>query len=327
MKRPAGFGSQRPQPPGHDKPPRETEPREAVADSGRDPAPLTEPVPIFAARPEASGRAEASTPPEESPRADAPDKPRRTPGLRQAVRERRRVERQEIKRFTATSRRRRLIWLVSLGSVAALALVAVLLAYTPLFSVRQIVVEGAHRVNSDGVVDDLRSQLGSPFPLVDQGEIKAALMAYPLIESYAIESRPPDTLVVRIVERTPVGAIDTGSGFNVVDAAGVVIEASAQRPANYALISVGDAADGTAFEAAAEVLRSLPEEFRNTVDTVTATTRDDVALTMRDSGQQVVWGNADQAGLKIAVFGSLRTQYPQAAYLDVSSPDVPVVRP
>jgi len=241
------------------------------------------------------------------------------------VRDRRRVERQEIKRFTASSRRRRTTWLVSLGAVVLVGLVALLLAYTPLFSVRSIVVEGAYRVSSDAVVDDLSSELGSPFPLVDQGRIKAVLVSYPLIESYSVESRPPDTLVIRIVERTPVGAIDTGEGFNVVDAAGVVIEASTDRPAAYPLISIGDTRS-PAFRSAAAVLRALPDELRNAVDTVSATSRDDVTFTMRDSGQEIVWGNAEQTSLKVAVLHALQAQYADAPRLDVSSPDVPVVR-
>jgi hypothetical protein len=32
---------------------------------------------------------------------------------------------------------------------------------------------------------------------------------FPLVESYALEARPPHELVVRIVERTPIGSIQT----------------------------------------------------------------------------------------------------------------------
>ena len=39
--------------------------------------------------------------------------------------------------------------------------------------------------------------------------VKAALVAFPLIESYTLEARPPHELVVRIVERTPIGVIQT----------------------------------------------------------------------------------------------------------------------
>jgi cell division protein FtsQ len=132
---------------------------------------------------------------------------------REARKRRKRVEKAEVKRFTASSRRLRRNWLIGIGSILTLALVAVLAAYTPVLSVREIQVEGAFRVNSDAVVKDLSSQLGSPFPLVDDTAIKAALVQYPLIESYSVQARPPSTLIVRLVERTPVGALATATGF------------------------------------------------------------------------------------------------------------------
>ncbi|GAB3617623.1 hypothetical protein GCM10027416_21800 [Okibacterium endophyticum] len=289
----------------------------AEADEG-----VAAPVPLF----DAVATESVSGARESNHNGDNDDDLRSTAALKKAARRRRRVERQEIRRFTAASRRRRIGWLIGIASVAGLALIAVLLAYTPLLSVRQIVVEGSYRVSSDAVIADLESQIGTPFPLIDEGEIKAALVGFPLIQSYSVESRPPDTLVVRIVERTPVGVIDTGEGFNVVDAAGVVIEASETRPESYPLITVDSDAAGDGFESAAAVIRALPETLSTRVDTVRAGSADDVALTLRDTGQQIVWGSAEESTLKTAVLEALLVQYPNAPYFDVSSPDVPVVR-
>jgi cell division protein FtsQ len=83
-----------------------------------------------------------------------------------------------------------------------LAAACVGVAYTPIMAVRDIQVEGARLVSSDLIVRDLDGQLGTPLPLVDQSAIKAALVKYPLVQSYSVESRPPSTLVIRIVERT-----------------------------------------------------------------------------------------------------------------------------
>ncbi|SFN58762.1 FtsQ-type POTRA domain-containing protein [Mycetocola miduiensis] len=249
-----------------------------------------------------------------------------TQSLREAQKQRRRIERAEVRRFTAESRRRRRTWLSVLGGVVGLALLACVLAYTPILSVRTIQVEGAERVSSDAVVNDLAGVLGSPFPMVNESAIKAALVRYPLIESYSVEARPPSTLVIRLVERTPVGAVDTGDGFLLVDAAGVVVESGERRPDGYPLIAVDGGAEAESFAPAVAVLRSLPGELFSQVDTVTATTLDDVRFTLRDADTTVVWGSAEESSLKAYTLEALMKAQPDYSEYDVTSPDVAVVR-
>jgi cell division protein FtsQ len=248
--------------------------------------------------------------------------------VRQARRERKRVERAEVKRFTARSRRRRRTWFIAAGSVVGIGVLAAALAFSPILSVRAIEVDGAVRVSSDAVVQGLRPILGSPFPLVDQSAIKAELVKYPLIESYSVESRPPDTLVVKLVERTPVGVIDTGTGFTVVDAAGVVIEASNTQPSGYPLIEVPDGVTSEGFESAAGVLRAMPDELRQKVASVTAKTHDDVTLKLRDTDATVLWGSADDGAFKTLALERLMaaTDPATVAQYDVSSRKTVVVR-
>lgn len=250
------------------------------------------------------------------------------PSVRQARRERKRVERAEVKRFTARSRRRRRTWLIAGGSVVGIGVLAAALAFSPILSVRTIEVDGAMRVSSDAVVQDLQPILGSPFPLVDQSAIKAELVKYPLIESYSVESRPPDTLVVKLVERTPVGVIDTGDGFTVVDAAGVVIEASNTQPTGYPLIEVPDGVTSEGFQSAAGVLRAMPDELRQKVASVTAKTHDDVTLKLRDTDATVLWGSADDGAFKTLALERLMaaTDPATVAQYDVSSRKTVVVR-
>ncbi|MCP2032756.1 cell division protein FtsQ [Okibacterium sp. HSC-33S16] len=307
MKRPSGFTPQRPAETGGAA--------ERPADGAR--APRADPIPLF-------GR-EASTPSAET-HTEAPAPRPDWVNPREARKRRKRVEKAEVKRFTATSRRLRRNWLIGIGSILALALIAVLAAYTPVLSVRQIQVEGAFRVNSDAVVKDLSSQLGSPFPLVDDTAIKAALVQYPLIESYSVQARPPSTLIVRLVERTPVGTVATPTGFSVVDAAGVVIEQSESQPANYPLIAVDGGTEAPGFLPAAAVLRSLPDELFATVDEVTATTQDDVSFTLRESEARIVWGSSDESKLKAYTLTRLMASQPGFDVYDVSSPSVAVVR-
>lgn len=246
-----------------------------------------------------------------------------------AARARRRREREEVRRFTATSRRRRIVWLSAVGGVLLLAAACVGVAYTPVMAVRDIQVEGARLVSSDLIVRDLDGQLGMPLPLVDQSAIKAELVKYPLIQSYSVESRPPSTLVIRIVERRPVGVVASGDGFDLVDVAGVVLSTSADQPDGYPLIVFEGDTSSAGFSAAASVLRALPDDVLTTVDQVTATTVDDVTLTLAGSGAVVAWGSAEESALKAITLEELMKTYPadSVSRYDVSSPESVVIDP
>ncbi|MEF3404999.1 FtsQ-type POTRA domain-containing protein [Agromyces sp. CCNWLW203] len=246
--------------------------------------------------------------------------------LAAASRERRRYERQEVRRFTKRSRRRRIVWSVVLGSIVALVVVVAVGAYSPLMALREVRVEGASRIPAAEVQAAFDDTLGTPLPLIARADVLAALSAFPLIETYSTETIPPGTLVVRIVERVPVGVVDTGSGLELVDAAGVVIERPEERPEGQPLI-VTDGVAGEGFRAAAAVIRSLPAEVRGQLIGASAETADDVRLEL-SSGATVVWGSAEESAAKAAVLARLMAAAPPdtVGEYDVSSPASAVTR-
>lgn len=248
-------------------------------------------------------------------------------GLRAAKRARKRYERQEVRRFTWRSRRRRTTWVVSLGAVAVMTLVVVGAGYSPLMALRSIEVVGASRVPADAIVGALDGQVGTPLPLIDFALVKDELAGFMLIQSYVTESRPPGTLVVRIVEREPVGALASAAGFDLVDAAGVVIESSPERPAGYPLIEVDQGVDSAGFRAVTAVVSALPDSIRSQLDTVGAQTKDDVTLNLV-GGARVVWGSAEESEYKAVVLGALMVGHPVGTVneYDVTSPDSAVLR-
>lgn len=245
--------------------------------------------------------------------------------LRGARRARKQYEREEVRRFTGRSRRRRTTWLVSLGTLAALVAFVVAGAYSPLMALRTIEVVGANRVPADQVRAALEGQLGTPLPLVDLTAVRDDLSRFRLIRSYALESRPPGTIVVRIVEREPIGVIPSDSGFDLVDAAGVVIESGDEPQDGYPAITAEVGSPG--FTAAAAVVESLPAGIRTQLTTVAAATKDDVTLTL-DGGARVVWGSVEESDYKAVVLGALMVEHPvgEVEEYDVSSPDSAVLR-
>lgn len=262
--------------------------------------------------------------------SDADSPPERV-GLREvwsAARARRRALRAEVRRFTARRRRRRAVWIGVAASLVLLVLGTLGAAYSPLFAVEEIRVIGAQQLDPAEVAASLASQQGVPLPLVDESAVKAALVGFPLVESYTLEARPPHTLVVRLVERTPIGYLQTRAGFTLVDAAGVALATAATPGADAPLLTVPTGVDSAAFTAIGHVMRSLPAEIAAQVTAVAANSPDDVTLTLGGTNTEVVWGSAERSAMKAVVLASAMTARPPdgvSAY-DVSSPEAVVIR-
>nr|WP_241748103.1 FtsQ-type POTRA domain-containing protein [Microbacterium aquimaris] len=275
---------------------------------------------------EVAGRSSGEGP---RPEGETGDEPEQTGwrGVWRAARARRRALRAEMRRFTVRQRRRRAVWLWSVGALVTLVVVSLGAAYSPLFAVESIRVVGADALDAQTVEEALAGQLGTPMPLVDESAVKAALVTFPLVETYTLEARPPHELVVRIVERTPIGVVAGPAGFTLVDAAGVALSTTPDLPEGAPVLDVVGGTDSAAFEAVGKVVRSLPEAIRAQVTEVAATSADDVTLTLGGTGTQVVWGNADDSALKALVLERQMGVTPpdDVALYDVSSPDVVVV--
>ncbi|NYD55677.1 FtsQ-type POTRA domain-containing protein [Microbacterium pseudoresistens] len=237
-----------------------------------------------------------------------------------AAKARRRTLRAEIRRFTQRSRRRRIAWAAGIGVALLVVAGSAAAAYSPLFAVEKITVVGTKFLDPAAVEAALEAQKGVPLALVSSSEVKAALVQFPLIETYGLEAKPPHELTVRIVERTPVGVLESNAGFAVVDGAGVVLSTTEERPAGYALIEVRGGTSSDAFTAAGTVMRSLSEALRAQVDVVRASSIDDVTLVLT-SGTSVVWGSAERSGDKALRLEKLMAAVPGQSVYDVSAPD------
>ncbi|WP_300266083.1 FtsQ-type POTRA domain-containing protein [Microbacterium sp.] len=251
------------------------------------------------------------------------EEPLTTRSVWRAARARRKALRAEIRRFTQRSRRRRIIWLSAIGAVVLLIAGSFAAAYSPLFAVEKITIVGTSTLDAQEIEAALAGQLGTPLALVDESEVKAALVAFPLIETYALEAKPPHELAVRIVERTPIGVLESDAGFTLVDAAGVTLATTPTQPEGQPVLEVSGGTSSDAFESVGLVVRSLPAEVRKLVTEVSATTLDDVTLTL-STGLTVVWGNAEQSVEKAQVLSAAMTANPNARSIDVSSPEVVV---
>jgi cell division protein FtsQ len=312
MKRPEGFDRSA-------EPAREPEPPQRSASPRRARA-AREPRPARPPRAPHVPRAAREKVVAEHPRVE-PEKAR----IAEAKRDRRRelrTEKSEARRFTRHSRRRRATWL-TLGAIGVLLVGTLAVAiFSPVLALRTIRVDGATTVSAVDVRNAVDGQLGTPLALLDQGKLHNELAKFTLIRSYVTEIIPPGTLVIHLEERQAIGVVPDGSTFDQVDAAGVVLSTSPTR-AGLPVIEIGTARPGSAaFRAAVRVLLAMPQSLARKVATITASTLDDVTLTLTGYTSTVVWGSSAQSDQKAQTLGVLLKQ-PHCrshAVLDVSAP-------
>jgi cell division protein FtsQ len=248
--------------------------------------------------------------------------------LRKAASARRKFERSEVRRFTKRTRHRRAAWVTIAAIVASLAVVLAVAVYSPILALREITVDGTNRVSTEEVTAALDDQLGTPLALIDFGEIRSELAAFPLIRSYVTETVPPNTLRIHVVEREAIGTVERRGSFEQVDPAGVVVASSSERPAGPLIDVSGTGTDTAVFASAVEVLLTMPQAVLDRIDVISARTADNVRLTLRDTGSTVAWGSADDSELKGQVLARM-LERPECAgqVVDVTAPLAPICGP
>jgi len=273
--------------------------------------------------PQERAGASAQNTPKKSRRSSSTKK-----STRQATRARKRAERAEYRRFTVSTRQRRLTWTAGVGSVLALAIVVVIVTTSPLMSLRTIRVEGVSRLSASEVIEQLQPLAGLPLARVSAADVARELSDVALIQSVDTRVELPDTLAVSIVERTPLGAVGTAGNFRVVDQAAVQLWTDTVRPTELPLIGVAANAEDRGFQAIVEALAVIPADVLRRIDRITATSADTVAFSLRDSDHQVLWGSSEFSSQKArALPAALQAAGASGSKLiDLSTPDTVVIR-
>ena len=247
---------------------------------------------------------------------------------RAATRARKKAERTEYRRFTVTTRQRRLTWTAGVGSVVTLVVLVIIVTTSPLMSLRTIKVEGAVRLTNAQVIEQLPPLAGLPLAQVSGADVARELSDVALIQSVDTRVELPDTLAVSIIERTPLGAVGTAGNFRVVDQAAVELWSDTVRPSELPLIGVAADSDDRGFRAIVEALAVIPEEVLRRIDRITASSADTVAFSLRDSDHQVLWGSSEFSAQKArALPAALQAAGAAGAKLiDLSTPETVVIR-
>lgn len=178
---------------------------------------------------------------------------------------------------------------------------------------RVVGVEGAR---ADAALAAAAIPVGMPLARIDTAPAERAVRALPWVLDADVRRGWPNEIVVAVTPRIPIAVIVAGSGRSGVDAEGVVFPAAGALPKGLPTVT----AEGVGLTASMAALATLPADLARKVVSVSATTRDDIELTLR-SGDVVRWGSADQPELKAEVLRALMQR--KADVYDVAAPEVP----
>jgi cell division protein FtsQ len=238
------------------------------------------------------------------------------PPARTAMDPRIRDRRREVRR-TQGRRRRRILLVVAVVVLVAVAALVVLVS--PVLSIRQVDIDGAvysRRFDSERLEQVEASLRGSPILSVDLAEARAELEASPWIRSVRITRDLPSRVIIEIEERQPLAWFAGSDGrFRVIDADAVVIAVLDGQPIEYLGIAAavapdleaGEAAPGS-LRAAAQLIRSLPDEVARLVTALAVSEVGELSMTLT-SGTEVRFGLPDDLqGKLVALVVVLRRQ-------------------
>ncbi|WP_460356771.1 cell division protein FtsQ/DivIB [Mycobacterium sp. ZZG] len=198
-----------------------------------------------------------------------------------------------------------------------------LLYFTPIMSVRTIVVVGVGAVTQDEVVAAAAVAPGTPLLQVDTDAVAERVAGIRRVASARVQRQYPSTLRVTLVERVPVVLKDYPDGVHLFDKDGVDFAVAPPPPGIPYLDTENPGPNDPATRAALEVMTSLRPDVASQIGRVSAPSVAAITLTLVD-GRTVVWGTTDRTDEKALKLAALLTQ-PGQVY-DVSSPDLPTVK-
>jgi cell division protein FtsQ len=191
--------------------------------------------------------------------------------------------------------------------------------------VRSIQVTGTHLVPRAEVLNAAGIPAGLPLIRVNTATVAHRIEQIRQIESAHVTRAWPDSLRIAVRERTPVLAVASGGGYQLIDRFGVPVLQAARPPARMPrfVLPAGSAAVASLqgspeVYAAAVVLRELPANLASEVTEVTAPSLSDVTLTLAN-GVSIVWGGTDRPDAKAKELGVLMRGH--AHSYDVSAPE------
>jgi cell division protein FtsQ len=189
------------------------------------------------------------------------------------------------------------------------------------FAVHSVVVTGTGLVPESEVLAAAQIQPGTPLIRVNTAQIAGRVLTIRQVLAVQVSKAWPDRIVIAVRERTPALSVVVPSGFDLIDAYGVVVQLTQTRPTILPVYTTSTPVSSLRGDpdvaAAAAVVGELPASLRSSLTSVTAPSPDQVTLQL-SGGVTVLWGGPDNAAAKAKELTILMRAH--SRYYDVSSP-------
>lgn len=233
-----------------------------------------------------------------------------------------------VRRFMARARQRRLRAVLPWAVGAGVALVVVLLVWmvygTAVLGVRAVRVEGTNVLTPLEVQQAAAVPTLEPLARVDLGAVRNRVQSLAPVDRAVVSRGWPSTLVIRVVERTPVAAVPAGTEFQLIDRDGVAYRVVEEKPAGLPVAKLASPGMGDLnTRAALTVLAALTPDLRAQLVSISVDAPARIRLALR-GGRTVVWGDDTASTTKAQVATALLRQ--KGNTIDVSAPDVVTIR-
>lgn len=220
--------------------------------------------------------------------------------------------------------------------VASLGAMVWVYFFTDTLNVRQVEIYG----NCNLDPDYLRSISGvTPRTHLLKMDVKAvekAVLSEPYVLRVEVRRRFPHTVVLKVVERTPIGYLVQNGRFHLVDREGLVLESKDQRGElpeitglEMPLLYPGTRIEDPRLQGLAAILAEWPED--NGVRVKEAGYAEGEGYYLLVEGTRVIFGDQSdcrrKAEIALATIQEVAPRYGGLRYVDVTYPDHPAIRP
>lgn len=223
-------------------------------------------------------------------------------------------------------------WFKWAAGAVVLGIIVIALLASPLFSIRDVQVEGAVYTSNESINAATDLIDGDSYFTLDTNGASNLLKDDPWVEDVRISKHFPDSVVIEIDERVPVvWYVGEDNQARVVDAEGRIITVLEGWPTDYLQVTgvgpslAAGAVTDVGYRAAAQTVLALPDELRRLVESLELSAGGELSMTL-SSGTLVRFGApTDLQNKLVSVVVLLRRQNPtDIAIIDVSTGEVTV---
>lgn len=226
---------------------------------------------------------------------------------------------------------------VAVAAAAALGALVWLLFFSSVFRLETwgISVSGANEwVSEDQIMQIASQQAGKSLLLVSGDDVVDQLNDIPGVTRAEVEKEFPNELSVTVEAQKPAAMLQTPDGtLTAVDSKGRVLNSvdgvSVEGIPVIAVDSVDEGTDSKAVLEAVKILASLSDAMRGRINAVSAATQDSITTQLDGGNYTVVWGDASDLKLKMAVVDKILNDpnvIGDKHQVDVSAPLRPIIK-